>query len=73
MVHKKVLPEPQFSMVTMDCSNCFTEMELQPIVLTTYPPMYQYVCPKCGHYETSHELYPYLEIRQGERVWKIQG
>ena len=39
-------------------------------VLATYPPIYIYVCPKCGNVKQSNEVYPliiYEEIKeQGE-------
>ena len=30
------------------CDTCGSEMELEPIVLTTFPAQYQYKCPACG-------------------------
>lgn len=39
------------------CDNCGAEMRLCPEVLTSYPPQYKYICPKCGRAETSTVLY----------------
>ena len=43
------------------CDKCGTEMETSPVVLTTYPPQYQYKCPKCGECTVSTNSYPYIE------------
>ena len=40
------------------CSICMEEFEIQPVVLTTYPAQYQYVCKGCGNHITSTEVYP---------------
>jgi uncharacterized Zn finger protein len=40
------------------CEACGTEMEMQPFVYTTDPPIYTYKCPKCGKIVESRETYP---------------
>ena len=43
------------------CDKCGTEMRTSPVLLTTYPPQYQYECPKCGELLTSTVCYPCTE------------
>lgn len=37
------------------------------IVYATYPPIYEYVCPKCNHKMTSTAVYPAIE-----EVWESE-
>ena len=49
------------------CDKCNEIMSSNDTVLATYPPIYVYVCPKCGKVEKSHEAYPlitYEEIKE---------
>lgn len=50
------------------CSNCDVEMKLGEMNYTTYatyPPIYEFVCPKCNHKMTSSVMYPVIE-----EVWE---
>lgn len=39
----------------MICKKCGTKMEMQKgVVYTSLPPMYGFVCPKCGAMDYSH-------------------
>ena len=51
------------------CSDCDVEMKLSEggIVYATYPPIYEYVCPKCNHKMTSTAVYPAIE-----EVWESE-
>ena len=33
------------------CDDCGVELEMQPFVIDTYPPIYTYKCPKCRKLE----------------------
>ena len=44
-----------FRPVNAKCSKCGSQLYIDDsIVLTSYPPMYQYYCKECGNVETSH-------------------
>ena len=47
------------------CSDCDVEMKLSGTAYATYPPIYEYVCPKCNHRTTSTITYPAIE-----EVWE---
>lgn len=47
------------------CSDCNVEMKQSGMVYATYPPLYEYVCPKCNHKMTSSVMYPVIE-----EVWE---
>lgn len=47
------------------CSDCDVEMKQSGMVYATYPPLYEYVCPKCNHKMTSTIVYPAIE-----EVWE---
>lgn len=40
------------------CNDCGVELEMQPFVIDTYPPIYTYKCPKCGKIIESRETFP---------------
>ena len=41
--------------VNAKCSKCGSQLYIDDsVVLTSYPPMYQYYCKECGNVETSH-------------------
>ncbi len=40
------------------CPDCDVELELDPVVLTTFPATYQYFCPNCGYGYQSNVKYP---------------
>lgn len=65
-MEKKVNVKP--IKVYLICDNCGTEMERpDDLVLATYPPQYNYACPKCGRTETSTQGYPYIDfVEEGE-------
>lgn len=54
--------------VNLYCDVCGGLMELpEPsVVLSTYPPQYEYHCTKCDNTVTSYIQYPYLEYREKE-------
>lgn len=54
--------------VNLYCDVCGGLMELpEPsVVLSTYPPQYEYHCVKCGNIAISSRQYPYLEYREKE-------
>ena len=42
------------------CSKCGGQLYINDsVILTSYPPQYQYVCQTCGNVETSHIQLPY--------------
>ena len=43
------------------CDKCGAEMKASPVVLDSFPPQYQYVCPECGEYLTLNVYYPRTE------------
>ena len=47
---------------TLMCPDCSVELKDTNVVLTTYPAMYQYFCPKCGYSVNSRRSYPWVEI-----------
>lgn len=47
---------------TLICPDCNEELKDTNVVLTTYPAMYQYFCPKCGYETTARRIYPWVEI-----------
>lgn len=48
--------------------NCYCGGEFErmnpDIVLTTYPPQYQYMCNKCGNRITDSEVYPKIVYKE---------
>ena len=40
------------------CSDCDVEMNSTGIAYTTFPAVYEYVCPKCNHKTTTTTVYP---------------
>lgn len=55
--------------VYLMCDKCGVEMERpDEFVFTTYPPQYEYVCPKCGKKETSTQGYPYIDFVEEDEV-----
>lgn len=62
---KKYKVQP--SMINIVCDKCNETMLPNNTVVATYPPIYTYVCPKCGYVEKSYEVYPlitYEEIKE---------
>lgn len=53
------------------CDTCGTEMQLDPVVLTTFPPQYQYKCPKCQITIINDKVYPKCRaiLSNGEDLW----
>lgn len=45
---------------TLICDNCGTEMVFSGIVLTSCPPMFEHICPKCGKKVNPREEYPLI-------------
>ena len=43
------------------CDKCNTELDRDPVVLSTYPEQYSYTCPTCGKITLSFNSYPKLE------------
>lgn len=43
------------------CDKCNTELNRDPIVLSSFPEQYSYTCPTCGKITLSHNFYPKLE------------
>ena len=42
------------------CSKCGSQLYINDmVVLTSYPPQYQYICKECGNVETSTIRLPY--------------
>lgn len=59
--------------VYLMCDECGINMERPDnIILTSYPPQYNYVCPKCGRTETSTQGYPYIDFVEEVEVDIIQ-
>lgn len=48
----KYFPVTKIIMPRAICDNCGRDMKCD-MVLTSYPPQYQYRCPECGATETS--------------------
>lgn len=46
-------------LVTLKCDQCHNEMERSPFVLTSNPPIYEYVCGN-GHMYKTTGLFPYI-------------
>ena len=64
--------EYQCQRVSYLCDECGYEVEQEPIVLTSYPPMYSYICPNCGWKFITTEQYPRLEFQsRGGKIWII--
>lgn len=43
-----------YSSVNAKCEVCGGQLYINnSVVIATYPPYYQYMCPICGHVETS--------------------
>lgn len=38
----------------MCCDNCGEPMQQTPVVYTTYPAQYEYICPKCKIIQSSY-------------------
>lgn len=54
-------------MANIICDKCNEVMLSNNTVVATYPPIYTYICPKCGYVEKSYEVYPmitYEEIKE---------
>lgn len=45
------------------CDNCNTEMESTGSVFTSCPPLFEYICPKCGKKVNKHERYPSISYK----------
>ena len=43
------------------CSDCNVELKLTGMAYAVYPPIYEYVCPKCNHRMTFSVIYPVIE------------
>ncbi len=48
------------------CDKCNIELNRDPIVLSTYPEQYSYICPTCGKITLSYSSYPKLEYELEE-------
>jgi hypothetical protein len=48
--------------------DCGEEMERDNVVLTSNPPKYKYVCPKCGKIEYVTEHYPKTVYKEKELI-----
>ena len=44
--------------IKLYCNKCGEEMKDTNIVLSSYPPQYQYICPKCNSKINSINKYP---------------
>lgn len=48
--------------VDKSCDECKVGfMRATNLALLTYPPKYPHQCNKCGHEETYHKTYPFIE------------
>lgn len=48
-------------MTNIICDKCNEVMlSNNNTIVATYPPIYTYICPKCGNVEKSHEVYPMI-------------
>lgn len=52
--------------VNLYCDTCGNRMERDNIVLTAYPPIFQYFCRVCGNRTTSRQQYPYQIVEFDE-------
>lgn len=43
------------------CSVCGGILKRDPLVLSSNPPTYKYICTECGDYSMSFENYPRIE------------
>ena len=50
----------------LHCNICATEMTYTTTAFTTFPILYEYVCPKCGHKMNSSVFYPSVETVYGK-------
>jgi len=57
---KKVVPY----LSKVYCPDCNLELEESPVVLTSYPPQFQYFCPQCGYGYTTTEKYPKIDFEE---------
>lgn len=56
-------------LVDMYCDKCGEPMEISPMVLSSYPPIYQYNCKKCGHTASSRGVhYPRIEYEYSDEL-----
>lgn len=46
-------------LITLKCDQCHTEMNRSPFVLTSNPPIYEYVCEN-RHVHKTTGLFPYI-------------
>ena len=47
--------------VTYNCDNCGSDnIERDPVVLTSHPPKFRYVCKNCGDQFILDKSYPYI-------------
>ena len=46
------------------CDECGAEMKVSPVVLDSFPPQYQYICPECGECLTLNVYYPCTEYEE---------
>jgi hypothetical protein len=44
--------------VDLLCDECGTEMKWNGVILTSYPPKYPHMCPKCGAVQKTLKSYP---------------
>jgi len=57
VIRKKMIPYKE----TIRCDCCEVELKRELLVGLSFPPVYNYTCPKCGKKFTSHERYPKIE------------
>lgn len=48
------------------CDNCGAKMEFSGIVLTSAPPMFEHICPKCGKRVNPREKYPLIRYEPSQ-------
>lgn len=52
------------------CEFCGTELEFENRILTSCPPQYPYVCPKCGaHYNYTSDGRRYYLAKWGNKAY----
>lgn len=55
----------------LTCDNCNETMISRNVILLSYPPQYQYYCPKCDTTETSLTMYPNYVEKEKEQEYAI--
>ena len=50
----------------LHCDICAAEMDSTGITFLTFPVLYEYICPQCGHKMNSSVFYPSIEVVYGD-------